>query len=161
MSSLPSARGPTTAAPGPRLLAWRAAAAVLVLNLVTALLAMATDWRARFDPPPDQGSVSSELALNGSAISAPIAPLALLAAGALLARRSDRWGVVGLVGIAVAAGLFVIGGIGEITASPSVHTPSAVLVVAGIMFPAIGLTLIALTVRDAARRRAVPASTLA
>lgn len=152
MSSLSHARA-KVAAGRSRPLAWQAAAGVLVLNLVAALVAMATDWRARFDPPPDQGSVSSELALNGSAISAPVAPLALLAACALLARRDDRWRVLGLLGIALAGLLFLIGAIGELTASPSEHTPRAVLVFAGVLHSTIGAALITLAVLDFARSR--------
>ncbi|MDP8907723.1 MAG: hypothetical protein M3N47_01105 [Chloroflexota bacterium] len=128
--------------------AWHAAAAALVINLIAAGVAMATDWRARFDPPPDQGSVASELALNGSAISAPIAPLALLAACALLARRQDRWRVLGLIGIAVTGLVFIVAAIGEITASPSEHTPQAVLIFAGILSSTIGAALITLAVLD-------------
>lgn len=134
-------------------LARRAALAVLVFNIAAALLAMAADWRARFDPPANQGSVASELALNGSAISAPIAPLALLAACALLARRQDRWSMLGLAGIALAGVMFTIGAIGEITASPSVHTPRAVLIFAGIAHSLIGTGLIALATSDLLRRR--------
>ncbi len=136
------------AAGRPRPRAWQAAAGVLVLNPIAALVAMATDWRARFDPPPDQGSVASELALNGSAISAPIAPLALLTACALLARRQDRWRVLGLVGIALIGLVFIVAAIGEITASPSEHTPQAVLIFAGILSSTIGAALLTLAVLD-------------
>jgi len=152
MSSLTSAQANHTLS-RPRGLAWRAVVGVLAYNIIAALVAIATDWRARFDPPPDQGSVSSELALNGSAISAPIAPLALLAAGALLARRQDRWKVLGLVGIAIAGALFVVGALGEITASPSIHTPQAVLIFAGVVHSAIGIALIGLATSDFIRGR--------
>lgn len=141
------------AAPRFRTIAWRAALGVIIFNILAALFAITTDWRGRFGASPDQGSIASQWALNGSAISAPIAPLALLAAGALLARRRDRWGVLGLIAIAIAGTFFTIGAIGEIVVtSPPVPTPDTVLIISSCVHAVIGLTLIVLAALGVVRR---------
>lgn len=129
-------------------LAARAALAMFPLTVVADVVAVLTDWRGRFDVPPDQGSVASGYALAGSAVSAPVLIVILMIAAALLAMRVDRWRIVGLVLIAVTGVFVTIGGLGELVADPSEHTPQAVLVVSGSLYTLLGLSYVVLAVRD-------------
>jgi hypothetical protein len=79
------------------------AIAVLALQVVTSIVGFAADWPAQFDGQKDPNL------LSGSAISAPLVPLLVLAAAIVLARRSGRCGVVGVVLICILGIMFVIG----------------------------------------------------
>lgn len=129
----------------------RAAFALLPLTVLTAVVAMVSDWRGAFTLDPNQGSVADDWALNGCAISMPVAPLVVALAAALLATRADRWRILGFVLIALVGLVTVFGAIGELTSEPTVHTPQIVLWIASPVHAAIGLALIGLAVRDIAR----------
>lgn len=108
----------------------RFGASLLVLNLLAAAVAVALNWPSQF------GSVGTdagaELLTRGTAISAPLLPVALLVVSLLLVWRGGRALVVGAVGALLTAVVVLIGGIGELTAKATSDTPKAVLVVAGL-----------------------------
>ncbi len=124
---------------------------LLLLNLVAAAIAVAVNWPSQFGGVgTDAGD---ELVTRGTAISAPLLPIAILAVSLLLVWRGGRMAVVGLVGVCATAALFLVGGIGELVAEGTTDTPKGVLVVSGIVWIAIAVTLLALAAR-AFRQRA-------
>ena len=127
------------------------ATAVVLLNFVAAAVAVAVNWPSQFGGVgTDAGE---ELLTRGTAISAPLVPIAILVVSLLLVWRGGRLLVVGLVGIGATAALFLIGGIGELTAEGTADTPKAVLVVAGIVWIGIALSLLALAIATFVERR--------
>ena len=148
----PLAAGASRSAPARRPLIV-AVVIVLALNPIAALVAMLADLPAQFGEQTDPGSYLEWLVL-GSAISAPILPIVLLAAGALLARRNDAWGVVGVALIAFAAVLFVVGGLGEtFWRNDDGGVSDAVLTASTVAWVSIGLTLLVLAARSLLKRR--------
>lgn len=129
---------------------------VLALNPVAAAVAMLAVLPAQFGASTVPGNYLEWL-VQGSAISAPIFPIALLLAGAMLARRPDRWGIAGAAVLAFAAVSFIIGGLGETFwrdnngSIPEVS--AAVLTATTVAWVLIGLTLLALAARAVGERR--------
>jgi hypothetical protein len=121
---------------------------VLALQVIATVVAIIADWRTCFDHAGAARPVSSAFAAHGSAISAPLAALVLLAAGGLLTRARGRWSWVGAGAVCLVALAMIWGAIGEVASSPSVFTPRAVLVVSCVF----GLGQ-ALWLLDGARRR--------
>lgn len=125
---------------------------LIALNVAATVLAIILDLPSLFDPPPERAPIETDWIARGTAISAPLAPMALLAACALLVRRSDRWAMVGLIGVGLTSTMFLIGAVGEFTAEPTSEVPRAVLTASAIAWGTIALSLVALAV-DAGRRR--------
>lgn len=125
---------------------------IIALNVVATVLAIIFDLPSLFDAPAQRAAIETDWIARGTAISAPLAPIALLTACAMLVRRDDRWAIAGLVGVGLVSAMFLIGAIGEFTAEPDNNVSRAVLTSAGIVWGAIALSLIALVI-DAARRR--------
>lgn len=124
---------------------------LLVLNVLAAAVAVAVNWPSQF------GSVGTdagdELLTRGTAISAPLLPVALLVVSLLLVRRGGRALVAGAVGVLLTAAMMLIGGIGELTAAGSRDTPKAVLVVAGVVWILVAACLAWLAVAALRQRR--------
>lgn len=141
---------------------WRTALAVFVLQVLATLAAIAFDWRTCFQASAAHEPVSNAFAASGSAISAPVMPLALLVAAGLLSRRNGRWGGAGAVGTCLVAALLAFGAVGEALSHPSSHTPEAVLVFSGAfgLAQAAALVIAALATRRARSAR-LPASAVA
>ena len=76
-----------------------------------------------------------EFLSRGTAISAPLVPMIVLAASIVLLRRTDRWANVGVGATCLVGVLFLIGGLGEAFAKETPDTPKAVLVASGIVGP--------------------------
>lgn len=130
-----------------------AALVVIGLQPIAALVAMLADLPAQFGTETVPGPYLEWL-VQGSAISAPIAPIALLAAGAILARRADRWGLLGAGFIALAAILFLVGGLGEtFWSDDDGEVSETVLAASTVAWVLIGLTLLALAARAVRARR--------
>jgi len=130
--------------------------AVAAVSVVGFLLAWAFDWPSTFvlDDAAD-GQVGPEDVVNGTVTSVPLVPLLVLVLAGWVARRRDRLGTAGVVVLLLLGLLFAFGGANEITSeNDAVARP--VLVVAGLVFVALGLALAALAV-DALRRRDAPA----
>jgi hypothetical protein len=130
-----------------------AAAALVVLaeQLVATCVALAVNLPSQFGGVGEDAT--PEFVSRGTAISAPVLPLVLLAIAALLALRRDRWGVVGTVAICVLSAFFVIGSLGEAVAEPTPDVSSTVLVAFGLLGAALGVTLLSLGVLELRRRR--------
>lgn len=124
---------------------------IIALNVLATILAIILDLPSLFDLPADPSPIETDWIARGTAISAPLAPIVLLAASALLVRRHDRWAIAGLIGVGLVSVLFLIGAVGEFTAEPAGNVSRAVLTVAGITWGATALALIALAI-SAARR---------
>ena len=125
--------------------------AVFLLNFVAAAVAVAVNWPSQFGGVgTDAGE---EVLTRGTAISAPPLPIGILVVSLLLVWRGGRLLVVGVVGIGATAALFLIGGIGELTAKATADTPKAVLVVAGIVWIGIALSLLGLAIATFVERR--------
>lgn len=128
------------------------AAAVLALNVVAAIVAVVVNLPTQFGKTgTDAGE---DVLTSGTAISAPLLPVAILLVSLVLVLRRDRWGLVGIGGTYAAALLFLIGGIGEIAAEGTSDTPKAVLVVSGIVWAAIAIAFMGLATAAAMERRA-------
>ena len=69
----------------------------------------------------------------GTAISAPVLPIAIILVSLLLVWRGGRALVAGVVGVCLAAAMFFIGAVGELTAEGTDETPKTGLVAAGIV----------------------------
>ena len=153
MSTVPAqaSRSPLGVTPSRRRLVL-AALIVIGLQPIAALVAMLADLPAQFGTETAPGPYLEWL-VQGSAISAPVAPVVLLAAGALLARRADRWGLLGVALTALAAVLFLIGGLGETFWSENDGEVSeTVLAASTVAWVLVGLTLLALAARAVRER---------
>lgn len=126
---------------------------IIAFNVLATILAIVLDLPSLFDPPAQPDPIETDWIARGTAISAPLPPIALLAACALLLRRHDRWAIAGLIGIGLLSTLFLIGAVGELTAQPAGNVTRAVLTGAGIAWGAIALSLIALAINAARQPR--------
>ena len=112
---------------------------VLILNVVAAVVAVAVNWPAQFGQVgTDAGA---EVLISGTAISAPLIPVAALLVVVIFGRHRGALGWVAIVAAVFAAALVIIGGVGELTAEPTVDTPQAVLVVSGLVWSMVGIVL--------------------
>jgi len=117
--------------------------ALLVLNVVAAVVAVVVNLPAQFDGVgTDAGS---EVFGRGTALSAPWPPMALLVLVAALARVRSGWGWVAIVAGYLAAVLVFIGGLGELFAEGTVDTPQIVLTASGVVWAVVAVTLVVLT----------------
>lgn len=124
--------------------------AVLILNVVAAIVAVIANWPAQFGQVgTDAGA---EVLSSGTAISAPLIPVAALLVVALFAHRQGALGWVAIVAALFAAASVIIGGFGELMAEPTANTPKAVLTVGGLVWLLVGITLIILAVSAAVER---------
>jgi len=121
--------------------------AVLVLNAVAAVIA---NWPAQFGQVgTDAGA---EFLSSGTAISAPLIPVAALLLVVALIHRQGALGWVAIVAALFAAASVIIGGLGELVAEPTADTPKAVLTVGGLVWPFIGIVLTLLALAAAVER---------
>lgn len=121
--------------------------ATIAYNVATTLLAVQQNWASQFGIVGVDAS--REWPVSGTAISAPLLPLAtLLIALALLTLRS-RWRILADAFVLMTSAMFIIGGIGEIVATPTQDTPRSVLLAGGTIAILIALVLAVLAVRDA------------
>ena len=124
--------------------------AVLVLNVLAAVVAVTLNLPAQFGGVgTDAGE---EVLTSGTAISAPLLPVAMMLAVVLLVTRRDRWSWVGIVFAYLTALTVGVGGAGEIAAEPTADTPRAVLIGSGIAWLVVAALLVALATRAAVVR---------
>jgi hypothetical protein len=135
----------------------RSALGLLALQVLATVIAIAADWRTCFDKAAAHQTVAQAFAGHGSAISAPLAPMALLLACGLLGDRRDRWGTAGVAGTCVVALLVAFGAVGEALSASSAHTPRAVLVFSAV-FGLVQAAWLLTAARAARRRRALVAA---
>jgi drug/metabolite transporter (DMT)-like permease len=130
---------------------FRFGAFVLVFQIAATIVAVALDLPAQFG---DVGTdAADEFASRGTAISAPLLPLVVLALALVLLRRRDRWATVACVVMAILGVLFTIGSIGEALADTTEDVSRAVLVGSGIVGSVLGVGLVVLGVRAASLHR--------
>jgi hypothetical protein len=130
------------------------AATVLALNVVAAIVAVVVNLPTQFGKTgTDAGE---DVLTSGTAISAPLLPVAILLVSLILVLRTDRWAYVGIGGSYLVALLLLIGAIGEIAAEGTSDTPKEVLVVSGIVWCAIAVTLVGLATAALVERRRAP-----
>lgn len=137
-----------------RLLSPRIVAIVSIFwNIVMTFVAIAIDAPSQFgivgtDP-------ADEWVQSGTAISAPPFPLVLLAIGALLTTRGNRWAYgIGAFLLLATAALFTIGGLGELAGEPTSHTSRGELLFGGIVAIAFAAWIVVSAFFDVRRRRA-------
>jgi len=92
---------------------------------------------------------------RGTAISAPLAPVACFVLIAILVRFESWVGWLG-IGLAFLAGLLaLIGGMGELVAEPTADVGRTVLVLAGVLWGGIAAAFVVLGISAARERRAL------
>ena len=124
------------------------AAALIVLSLVGFVLALVFQWPSDFVLGEKADSkVTLADFVPGTVTSIPAVPFAVLVVATLLVRSRRWWGTVANVVLALLGGVFIVGGLGEIT-SESADVPRAVLVVAGAVYVLLGAALIVTGVLD-------------
>ena len=116
---------------------------IVVLNVVAAIVAVRMNWPTQFGRiGTDAGA---DVINTGTAISAPLPPIALIVLSIVRLRRTrGGWTVLALLCFCLSALAFVIGGLGEAFAPGTSDTPKAVLVIGGASASLIGLTMLAL-----------------
>ncbi len=126
----------------------------LVVNLPLTLIGVLADWQTPLDLPADAGSTADTFASHGTAISGPLAPVAITGALGLIAHRKDPWGIGATALLAVMAPLIGINGVRQVLAdATSTPTPHGVVVAGGLLFTVLGLILGGTSLRALAARR--------
>lgn len=119
----------------------------IAYNVATTLLAVQQNWASQFGiVGTDAGA---EWPASGTAISAPLLPLGTLTIALVLLSLRSRWRILADAFVMLTCAMFIIGGIGEIVATPTDDTPRSVLVAGGTIAILIALVLAILAVRDA------------
>lgn len=127
------------------------AAVVLALNVVATVVAIAVNWPSQFGQVgTDAGE---EFVLTGTAISAPLLPVVLLVVIVLLARRPGGLGWVAIIAAYLTAVVVLVGAMGELVAEPTVDTPKAVLITAGLAWSLVAVVLTLLATAAVVERR--------
>lgn len=120
-----------------------AVALVLIsMSVVGFMLALIFQWPSDFvlGDEPD-ANVTLEDVVTGTVTSIPLEPFLLLVVCALLVRSRRWWGTAATVVLTLLGGLFIVGGLGEVT-SENANVPQVVLVAAGAVYALLGLTLL-------------------
>lgn len=129
------------------------AAVLIALNVAATVVAVVLNLPSQFG---QRGTdAAAEFLGVGTAISAPLAPVVLLLLVLTLAGRDGVAGLLGVVAAHLTALAVAIGGVGEILAEPTVDTPRAVLVGAGVAWLGIA-GLLALLATTAFRSHLTP-----
>lgn len=128
------------------------AALTFAVSLVGAVLAIVFQWPTQFDGSGSPNVTAGEFVTGGTATSIPLVPWIALGVFALLARSRRWWGTIAVVGLCLLGPLFVIGGMGEAFAPATPHVPRAILVVSGLVYGFLGLSLLISGVLDLADR---------
>jgi hypothetical protein len=91
--------------------------------------------------------------VTGTVLSPPLAPWAILILSTALATSTRWWGTVGVVVLSALGVIFTIGGCGEAFGPANPSVPRAVLLVGGIVWMLLGLSLATFGVRELLARR--------
>ncbi len=115
---------------------------LISLSLVGFLLALIFQWPSDFvlGDKPDAKVTLGDF-VQGTVTSIPLVPFTVLVVATVLVRSRRWWGTVANVVLTLIGGVFVVGGLGEIT-SDNAHVPKAVLVGAGATYVLLGLLLV-------------------
>jgi hypothetical protein len=126
---------------------------VLLANILAATLAVAVNWPSQFGGVVGTDAGSDWLS-RGTAISAPLAPVACFVLIAVLVRLPTRVGWLGIGLAFLTAPLVFAGGMGELVAEPTDDVGRAVLVLAGVVWGVVAVAFVVLGAAAARERRA-------
>ena len=116
---------------------------ILVLNTIGLVIALVGEMPKEFGGAGDPSNVLGEAPLQGTLLSAPLAPILVLIGMAWLSYRSNWLGVIGLLGMIVVCVLFTVGYLGEPLHPKASDPPVAFIVAWKLIGIPIVLTLIA------------------
>ena len=120
-----------------------------VLSVVGFILAYIFQWPSEFviGEVTEHNVTLADIA-TGTVTSIPLAPWIVLVVVTLLARSRRWWGTLAAVVLCLLGVVFMIGGYGEVSTPPTPYVPRAVLVMAGVVYCALGLSLLVAGVID-------------
>lgn len=127
------------------------AAALLLLQIVFAVISIAANWPSQFGYVGRDAA--DEFVTKGTAVAPPLVPMLAFAAAIALASRSGPWGTAGVVALALLSILFIIGSLGELFGEPTQETPRWVLVASGVLGTVLYGALLGLALRALLGRR--------
>lgn len=137
------------------------ASLISIVSLIGFVLALVFQWPSHFVIGEVRDSrVTLDDLVAGTVTSIPLPPWIALVVFTLLASSRRWWGTLGAIGLCVMGVVFVIGGWGEAFGPPNPNVPRLVLLVAGIVYGVLGLSLsisAALDLIDRARAGRSPA----
>ncbi len=135
------------------------AALIFVVSTVGLVLAIIFQWPTQFDGSGNPNVTAGEVVTGGTATSIPLGPWVALAVFAFFARSRRWWGTLGVVALCLLGAIFIIGAFGEAFAPSTPYVPRSVLVGAGVVYGALGLSLVLSGIAelvDRARARLLP-----
>jgi drug/metabolite transporter (DMT)-like permease len=120
-----------------------------VLSVIGFILAYVFQWPSEFviGEVTEHNVTLADIA-TGTVTSIPLAPWIVLVVVTLLARSRRWWGTLAVVVLCLLGVVFMIGGYGELSTPPTPHVPRAVLVIAGVVYCVLGLSLLVAGVID-------------
>ena len=120
-----------------------------VLSVVGFILAYVFQWPSEFviGEVAEHNVTLADIA-TGTVTSIPLAPWIVLVVVTLLARSQRWWGTLAVVVLCLLGVVFMIGGYGELSTPPTAYVPRAVLVMAGVVYCVLGLSLLVAGVLD-------------
>ena len=120
-----------------------------VLSVVGFILAYVFQWPSEFviSEVTEHNVTLADIA-TGTVTSIPLAPWIVLVVVTLLARSQRWWGTLAVVVLCLLGVVFMIGGYGELSTPPTAYVPRAVLVMAGVVYCVLGLSLLVAGVLD-------------
>lgn len=126
---------------------------ISLVSLVGFVLCLIFQWPSQFvlGEVADSTVTLSDL-VSGTALSTPLAPWVVLIACALLATSRRWWGTVAVVLLCLLGVVFVIGGWGEAFGPTNPYVPHMVLLVGGILWMLLGLSLLTFGVLEIINR---------
>ncbi len=120
-----------------------------VLSVVGFILAYIFQWPSEFviGEVTEHNVTLADIA-TGTVTSIPLVPWIVLVVVTLLARSRRWWGTLAVVVLCLLGVVFMIGGYGEMSTPPTPYVPRAVLVIAGVVYCVLGLSLLVAGVID-------------
>jgi hypothetical protein len=128
---------------------------VALTGVVLTLVASVGNWPAQFGTDGSSPETVLDWFLSGSALSAPIGSLVVVALVGLLATRDGVAGMIGDGLAVVVTGFLLIGSLAETFAPDPVTAPRAVLIVSGVIGVTFAGFIIWAVIRDVRVRRAL------
>ncbi len=120
-----------------------------VLSVVGFILAYIFQWPSEFvRGEVTEHNVTLADIVTGTVTSIPLAPWIMLVVVTFLARSRRWWGTLAVVVLCLLGVVFMIGGYGELSTPPTPYVPRTVLVMAGVVYCVLGLSLLVTGVID-------------
>lgn len=120
-----------------------------IVSLIGFVLCLIFQWPSLFvlGQATDSKVTLADL-VTGTVLSPPLAPWVILIVSTLLAASTRWWGTVAVVVLSALGVVFTIGGWGEAFGPANPSVPRAVLLVGGIVWMLLGLSLATFGVRE-------------